>query len=645
MFRSTLVRSLGAIVLFLSFFVAPQARAQTWTTIPISFYPGTMVLMTDGTVLVHYVIEDPSDNLWPSGIWEQLTPDEYGNYADGTWSQLPTMPAGYAPHFHATAVLPDGRLLVEGGEYNGESSTQVETNQGAIYDPVANSWTSVSPPSGFNEIGDAQSVVLPNGTLMLGGCCAGEALFNASNLSWTQTGNDKADSESEEGWVLLPNSKVLTVDLWASDGTTSELYDPGTGTWSASGTIPVPLEYSACEETGPMVLRPDGTVTAIGGNGQLATYAPATGTWSAGPLIGGGLGAGDGPAALLPDGNVFFQVSESLPGNCYGGGSYFFEWDGTNLIEEPPPPDDPGDAPSYEGRMLVLPTGQILYDDAYFVENQDNGKNLYLYTPTGTYQSAWQPKITTVGAVVYTNTDNQPIYGQQFNGLSQGAMYGDDEQMAENFPLVYIENLSTGHVFYCRTHDFNTMAVATGSAQNFAEFDVPGDVETGPSDLVVVANGIPSSPVQVTVEAGPPPSVTVSPASISMRSRNGGDGSGSATLTNNGPGVLAINSVWVTGDYFSLTDTSCSSSLGENSSCYADVSFSPGSYCIGGTAYGTLYFSDSAGQQTVSLTGTQQGCIQAPVGAARPATPAPRASLPLPPKQAAGKGKSSGGDR
>jgi len=45
------------------------------------------------------------------------------------------------------------------------------TNQGAIYDPVKNGWTSVAPPTGWKTIGDAQSVILPNGTYMQADCC------------------------------------------------------------------------------------------------------------------------------------------------------------------------------------------------------------------------------------------------------------------------------------------------------------------------------------------------------------------------------------------------------------------------------------------------------------------------------------------
>ena len=80
----------------------------------------------------------------------------------------------YSPLYYASAVLPDGRFVMIGGEYNytydyvlNDQSGEVWTSQGAIYDPVANSWTCIAPPSGWTEIGDAQSVVLPDGTFMI----------------------------------------------------------------------------------------------------------------------------------------------------------------------------------------------------------------------------------------------------------------------------------------------------------------------------------------------------------------------------------------------------------------------------------------------------------------------------------------------
>ena len=42
----------------------------------------------------------------------------YGSYQNGVWLLLPLPPAGYNPLYFASAVLPDGRVIIEGGEYN-----------------------------------------------------------------------------------------------------------------------------------------------------------------------------------------------------------------------------------------------------------------------------------------------------------------------------------------------------------------------------------------------------------------------------------------------------------------------------------------------------------------------------------------------
>ena len=92
------------------------------------------------------------------------------------------------------------------------------------------------------------------------------------------------------------------------------------------------------------------------------------------------------------------------------------------------------------------------------------------------------------------------ISGRQFNGLSGGSDYGDDALSATNYPLVRITNTATKHVFYGRTHDHSTMAVATGNAIVSTKLDVPANAETGESSIQVVANGIASKPKQVTIQ-------------------------------------------------------------------------------------------------------------------------------------------------
>jgi hypothetical protein len=69
-----------------------------------------------------------------------------------------------------------------------------------------------------------------------------------------------------------------------------------------------------------------------------------------------------------------------------------------------------------------------------------------------------------------------------------------------NYPIVRITNTATHHVFYGKTHDHSTMAIATGMARVSTMFDVPANAETGPSMIEVVANGIGSKPRPVTVQ-------------------------------------------------------------------------------------------------------------------------------------------------
>jgi hypothetical protein len=171
--------------------------------------------------------------------------------------------------------------------------------------------------------------------------------------------------------------------------------------------------------------------------------------------------------------------------------SFFFEWDGRQLTQVPGPPNAPIDG-SYYGNMLVLPTGQILFTDF--------SNDIELYNPTITREN--QEFEQTIAPVVFYAPQvlapggSYQIDGIRFNGVTQGAFYGDDVQAATNFPLVRITNLKTSHVFYSRTHDHSSMAVASNEVVS-THFDLPAVQETGLSLLQVVANGIASQPVAV----------------------------------------------------------------------------------------------------------------------------------------------------
>jgi hypothetical protein len=492
------------------------ATGGTWQDVTKA--PGSLVsplLLTDGTV-----IAQSGDTPY----WYKLTPDNTGSYAHGTWSSIANLPlvngAQYAPLYHASAVLPDGRVIIEGGEYN-NSNHGVWTNAGAIYDPVADSWTPVAPPfsSAWAQIGDAQSVVLPDGTFMLATCCAynptADAYLNPKSLAWTSVPGPNGAAplryQDEQGYELLPNGYVLTVDVWQDypngNATKAERYDPAMRKWRSAGNTPVSLiDPAQCGnyEVGPAVLRGDGTVVAFGGNTGCVTgatddptaiYKSGTNAWTAGPNVPAVCGSdgttscdlADAPAALLPDGNILFAASAG-----YGGmPTHFFEYGSSNTIAQVSDPlHNASTSGAYYYNFLVLPNGQVLMTDF--------SKTAEVYTPAGSTVANWAPRILSVPASVTTGKSYQ-IIGEQLNGRSQGAYYGDDAQMATNYPILRLTNTASGHVSYARSTGFSTMSVAAKTLGS-AKFVLPAGIETGPSTMVAVANGIASAPVLVDVK-------------------------------------------------------------------------------------------------------------------------------------------------
>jgi hypothetical protein len=455
----------------------------------------TPLLLTDGTVIMHEVV-DCGGVTGGGSRWFRLTPDITGSYVNGTWSEIASLPTGYAPHDLASQVLPDGRVIINGGEDNG-CSIEVWTNLGAIYDPVSDVWTPVPPPNGWTMIGDAPSIVLADGRYMLGnGTTNQQAILNAATLTWTPTGSNKADLNDEEGWTLLPDGSVLTIDTNnTADQTHAEKYLPTTGGWISAGSTVVQLDglhpgQSVCGvnfacEIGPQLLLPNGTVFVAGGTANTAIYKPAgkinmPGMWTPGPtfpiIAGQQFVAADAPGAVLTDGNALIAVSP-----YFAPPTHFFEYDGTTLTQVAEPPTAPNQwTDTYF--MLALPTGEVLLASSLSTD-------IEIYQSVGTFNQAWRPSIKKAPSTLVHGQTYQ-VSGKMFNGVSSGGAFGDEYQGATNYPLVRITNLATGHVFYCRT--FNNTSVQ-------ANFTVPSGIETGNSRIEVVTNGIPSVPQAVSV--------------------------------------------------------------------------------------------------------------------------------------------------
>jgi hypothetical protein len=471
------------------------------------------LLLTDGTVMM----QSASD----ASVFYNLMPAADGGYVNGTWRRLASPPAGYAPVDGAQVVLADGRVLFVGGEYN-QNQYQLPfapsglTNMSAVYDPAADSWAMIAPPPGVAYIGDSPSAVLPDGSFVFGRKLGRDMWrLDPVSLTWTSLpATGKADNFAEEGWTLLPNGDLFTVDVGTPPH--AEHYDPIAAQWYSDGNTPMgltspssapggltygpaPLEivggvtygpgptgtYFPPGEIGPALLLPDGRVfvTGAAGSGAVAhtaLYAPSAvlgggGSFTAGPDFANGDDGDDSSGALLPSGHVLIAAASGR----------FYEFDGATMPVTGTLTNNAGNTVYF---LLPLPNGQVLV----------TGGVTQTYTDAGNADPAWAPTIT-AGPATLTRGLSYMISGTQFNGRSQAAAVGDELNAATNYPLVRITNMTSGHVVYARTHGHSSMGVATGSLIVSTHFDVPAGAEAGASSLIVVANGIASAAVSVTV--------------------------------------------------------------------------------------------------------------------------------------------------
>lgn len=198
-------------------------------------------------------------------------------------------PMSVARADHTATLMQDGRLLVCGGDGGAGALASAE-----IFDETTDGWTST--PAMITSRTGHRAVLLSNGkVLVVDGATTGSCeLYEPATGSWTATGSMSV-SRSNHTLTTLANGKVLAVGL-APPGTSTELYDPATGTWTATGALNVAREFHAAlllsngrvlvaggvgatPASGPTP-SPFGPITDWG-SVSCELYDPATGTWSA----------------------------------------------------------------------------------------------------------------------------------------------------------------------------------------------------------------------------------------------------------------------------------------------------------------------------------------------------------------------------
>jgi hypothetical protein len=429
--------------------------------------------------------------------WFRLVPDSSGHYVNGRW-QTNVAPMNYTRTFFASDVLPDGRVFVAGGEYGtGKDYTE-------IYDPVQNFWTEYGAAS-FGGFADADSVVLSDGQVLLEPQAASGSygkdtfIFNPATGGYSLPVSPAHDLH-ESTWVKLANNDILTVD---SDGSsygafTSEAFSQTSNAWFSTGSVPVSIWADlplagVVAETGPALLMANGNAIFFGGSGLTAIYDPTTNGWTQGPDIPQGV-CGDAPGAMMNNGKILLVTQNIVDttntnANLWQGPLYYYEYDPnmgstggfTPLLAPGSTSSFTNGGVCYDAVMLALPDGNILYAD------DTSSAYLYVFEPDSGPLAAGRP---TIYGVTWNSDGSLLISGTLFNGISQGASYGDDAQMDSNYPLARFTD-GNGNVSYGRTFNWSSTSVQTGGQVVTTQCTVPANIYDGPGNytLQVVANG------------------------------------------------------------------------------------------------------------------------------------------------------------
>jgi len=448
----------------------------------------TMLLLSDGSVMAQQ---------YANSNWYRLYPDSTGGYQNGTWTNI--APMNDTRLFFSSAVLKDGRVFVAGGEY-GTGGAKAE-----IYDPVSNIWTQVNPPAALldptkngQSFKDCSSELLPDGRIMLYPIAAGTnatLIYDPTANSWAA--GPTPVNNFEATWVKLPDDSILTVnsDLSGPGGQSSQRYLPSLNLWTNDANLPVDLyaHISCCYgEIGPALLLPNGKLIYMGGNTNTAIYTPSgtagPGTWTNGPAFPAGLGMADSPGAMMANGKILcvlagvpFMSGANL---VFPSPTSFYEFDpvANSFAQVNSPVGLTENNTTFDNALLNLPDGSVLHSDY--------SRQLQVYRPSGQQLAAGKPAIL---SIAFNSDGSLHLTGTLFNGISEGASFGDDVQMDSNYPLIRFTD-SNGIVRYGRTYNWSSTSVQTGTNLVSTECTMPAGASLQ-DKIQVVANGIASDGV------------------------------------------------------------------------------------------------------------------------------------------------------
>jgi len=245
-----------------------------------------------------------------------------------------------ARYDHTATPLPSGEVLVTGGL--GVNGNYTSLSSAELYDPKKGKWI----VTGRMSVGRTgfSATLLSNGQVLVAGgsdyqirCYANAELYNPATGQWTLTGS-MSQPRCLHGATLLPDGSVLVsggvnslYDFSRPTVSGAEIYNPNTGTWTATSSLNVSRASAAT------LLLQNGQVLAAGGynntgnnnpNTYLASaelYDPSTGQWNSTASISGNVGLPTTPVLLTNGGMLIANDAQFYDPNTV-------TWDATGPL-------------------------------------------------------------------------------------------------------------------------------------------------------------------------------------------------------------------------------------------------------------------------------------------------------------------------
>lgn len=519
----------------------------------------TATILPNAQVLIVGGVGNSNGVLGSAELYEYATPT-WGvtKNAAGATTQMNATRAA-----HTATLLPNGKVLVAGGQ-SMTGTSFVALSSAELFDPSTGTWTATGSlvTGRYNHT----ATLLPNGkVLIVGGNTTGQALEMAE-LYDPATGFFSAHSTGVARYnhttTLLQNGYVLVVGGIGASGarvTSVQIYNPNegaNGTWSSTANLtPGRSSHTA-------TLLPNGAVFVFGGltanntatnTGALFTPNGASGSWTALNFVDSGNSAAPNfryghTAALLSTGKVlmsggrggvnaanvslvighseFYNIATRtfergraitasrinhtatvLPNGkvlLFGGRTIGASTANCPEPSSNPPvqlfdPTVPLGSPTSVAQIAnpvqarnvhaatLIANGEVLISGGFGEEVQPACtdtllRHTELFNSGLNFQESWRPSISFLSATANYYTVN----GAHFQGISEASGHGA-QSSSSGYPVALLQSLDNEQLTVI------PLIQNPGWTNNTFSFSPLSGFPTGPALLTIIANGIPSA--------------------------------------------------------------------------------------------------------------------------------------------------------